>query len=637
MFRKLSLSLLKDKYLNTKIIYLSDIVLSAIASVFVILAINLLADSKFYAGSYFLSYVGVSIVASAILFWVTRTYRIIIRHLSIKDTIPFALAALGKVLVLGVFVILTFGFSRAVYIEVIGDFLLTLFLLLGVRVVMILAYDALKGRDGDKSGQMKVYVYGTSDKSVSTIIRLQNSPHYKIIGFINYSESKHDITIDRLPVHNFNSEESLEALFAKGGFDAILFASEHDAQLERNRLIQFCTEKQIKCLIMPSVDEVPENGQILKPRAIKIEDLLGREEIKISVQNITEYVKGKSILVTGAAGSIGSELCRQLVSYGVGKLILFDNAETPMHNLRLELEDSRDNLDFVPVIGDVRNRNRLDFVFRTWHPQIVFHAAAYKHVPLMEENPAEAVHVNVIGTRNVADKCLQYDVDKMVMISTDKAVNPTNIMGCSKRLAEIYVQSLGTAIDQGTRQGKTRFVTTRFGNVLGSNGSVIPRFNDQIAHGGPVTVTHPEITRFFMTIPEACRLVMEAATMSTGNQIFIFDMGVPVKIDTLARNMISLAGFVPDKDIKIEYTGLRPGEKLYEEVRSNAENTLPSFHEKIRIAKVREYQYDSASAVVEELERLTKAVDIPALVRLMKDTVPEFKSKNSEFEKYDKN
>ena len=265
MFRKLSLSLLKDKYLNTKIIYLSDIVLSAIASVFVILAINLLADSKFYAGSYFLSYVGVSIVASAILFWVTRTYRIIIRHLSIKDTIPFALAALGKVLVLGVFVILTFGFSRAVYIEVIGDFLLTLFLLLGVRVVMILAYDALKGRDGDKSGQMKVYVYGTSDKSVSTIIRLQNSPHYKIIGFINYSESKHDITIDRLPVHSFNSEESLEALFAKGGFDAILFASEHDAQLERNRLIQFCTDKQIKCLIMPAVDEVPENGQILNP------------------------------------------------------------------------------------------------------------------------------------------------------------------------------------------------------------------------------------------------------------------------------------------------------------------------------------------------------------------------------------
>ena len=308
-----------------------------------------------------------------------------------------------------------------------------------------------------------------------------------------------------------------------------------------------------------------------------------------------------------------------------------------MHNLRLELEDSRHDLDFVPVIGDVRNRNRLDFVFRTWHPQIVFHAAAYKHVPLMEENPAEAVHVNVIGTRNVADKCLQYDVDKMVMISTDKAVNPTNIMGCTKRLAEIYVQSLGTSIAQGERQGKTRFVTTRFGNVLGSNGSVIPRFNDQIARGGPVTVTHPEITRFFMTIPEACRLVMEAATMSTGNQIFIFDMGVPVKIDTLARNMISLAGFVPDKDIKIEYTGLRPGEKLYEEVLSNAENTLPSFHEKIRIAKVREYQYDSASAVVEELERLTKAVDIPALVRLMKDTVPEFKSKNSEFEKYDKN
>ncbi len=636
MFRNFNLSLLKDKYLNTKIIYLMDIILSAIASTFVILSINLLADSKFYAGSYFLSYLGVSILASAILFWITKTYRIIIRHLSIKDIIPFVLSALGKTIILAIFVIFTFGFSKAVYIEVLGDFLMTLFLLIGVRVAMIIAYDTIKTRINDHTGQMKVIVYGTSDKSVSTIIRLQNSPHYKIEGFINYSESKHDITIDRLPVHSFNSEESLEALFQKNNADAVLFASERDAQLERNRLIQFCTEKQIKCLIMPSVDEFPENGQILKPRAIKIEDLLGREEIKISVKNITEYIKGKSILVTGAAGSIGSELCRQLVSYGVGKLILFDNAETPMHNLRLELEDANKDLDFVPIIGDVRNRNRLDYVFRTWHPQIVFHAAAYKHVPLMEENPAEAVHVNVIGTRNVADKCIQYDVDKMVMISTDKAVNPTNIMGCTKRLAEIYVQSLGTSIAQGERQGKTRFVTTRFGNVLGSNGSVIPRFNDQIAHGGPVTVTHPEITRFFMTIPEACRLVMEAATMSTGNQIFVFDMGVPVKIDTLARNMISLAGYVPDKDIRIEYTGLRPGEKLYEEVLSNAENTLPSFHEKIRIAQVREYQYENASRVVEELERLTKAVDIPALVRLMKDTVPEFKSKNSEFEQFDK-
>ena len=354
------------------------------------------------------------------------------------------------------------------------------------------------------------------------------------------------------------------------------------------------------------------------------------------MEEIVANFKDKTILVTGAAGSIGSELCRQLATFGIRELILYDNGETPMHNLRLELEERYPNLKFIPVIGDVRIPARLDFVFRTYHPQVVFHAAAYKHVPLMEENPCEAVLVNVAGTRNVADKCIEYDVEKMVMISTDKAVNPTNVMGCTKRLAEIYVQSLGLSIEQGHTQGKTRFVTTRFGNVLGSNGSVIPRFREQIAKGGPVTVTHPDITRFFMTIPEACRLVMEAATMSTGNQIFVFDMGESVKIAHLARRMISLAGFEPDEDIRIEYTGLRPGEKLYEEVLSNKENTLPTTHDRIRIAKVREYDYREACGVAEELESLSRSVCIPDMIRLMKKTVPEFISKNSKFEKYDK-
>ena len=293
-------------------------------------------------------------------------------------------------------------------------------------------------------------------------------------------------------------------------------------------------------------------------------------------------------------------------------------------------------MNFVPVIGDVRQQARLDFAFRHYHPQVVFHAAAYKHVPLMEENPCEAVLVNTYGSRNVADKCIEYDVEKMVMISTDKAVNPTNIMGCSKRLAEIYVQSLGLAIEQGKHPGKTKFVTTRFGNVLGSNGSVIPRFREQIENGGPITVTHPDITRFFMTIPEACRLVMEAATMSTGTQIFVFDMGESVKIDTLARRMIQLAGYEVGKDIEIKYTGLRPGEKLYEEVLSNTENTLPTPHERIRIAKVREYDYNGIASIIDELENLSRKVEIPDMVKLMKRTVPEFISKNSRFEIYDK-
>jgi FlaA1/EpsC-like NDP-sugar epimerase len=270
-----------------------------------------------------------------------------------------------------------------------------------------------------------------------------------------------------------------------------------------------------------------------------------------------------------------------------------------------------------------------------YHPDVVFHAAAYKHVPLMEENPCEAVLVNVVGSRNVADKCLEYDVEKMVMVSTDKAVNPTNIMGCTKRLAEIYVQSLGLAMEQGKVEGKTKFVTTRFGNVLGSNGSVIPRFREQIAKGGPLTVTHPEITRFFMTIPEACRLVMEAATMSNGNQIFVFDMGESVKIDDLARRMIQLAGYTPDEDIKIHYSGLRPGEKLYEEVLSDHENTLPTNHSRIRIAKVREYDYEEATFSITELESLSREVDVPKMVKLMKQVVPEFISRNSIFEEFD--
>ena len=307
-----------------------------------------------------------------------------------------------------------------------------------------------------------------------------------------------------------------------------------------------------------------------------------------------------------------------------------------MHELRLELEQNFPNLKFIPFVGDVRQKERLRMVFEKYRPRVVFHAAAYKHVPLMEENPCEAVRVNVIGSRLVADFCVEYNVDMMVMISTDKAVNPTNVMGASKRLAEIYVQSLGLAIERGEVKGKTRFVTTRFGNVLGSNGSVIPYFRKQIERGGPVTVTDPGITRFFMTIPEACRLVMEAATMSIGNQIYVFDMGEPVKIVDLAERMIRLAGYVPNEDIKIKFIGLRPGEKLYEEVLSNEENTIPTGNAKIRVAKVRKYERDEVLRAYDQLAELALAVQIEDTVRLMKQVVPEFKSKNSRFEILDK-
>lgn len=501
---------------------------------------------------------------------------------------------------------------------------------------MIIAYDAIREKVISLRKRMNVLVYGVSDKSVATVTRLANSPHYSVLGYLNFGQKLRGQNIAGHKIFYIESSEDMATLKDKFFADAVLFANEKELQNEESRVVEYCQANGVKVLLAPSIDEVID-GKIMKSaiREVKIEDLLGRDEIKISMKEIIENFEGKTVMVTGAAGSIGSELCRQLATFNPKQLILFDNGETPMHNLRLELEERFPELNFVPVIGDVRQVSRVDYAFRKFAPHVVFHAAAYKHVPLMEENPCEAVRVNVGGSRIVADKCLEYGVEMMVMVSTDKAVNPTNIMGCTKRLAEIYVQSLGLAIENGEVKGKTRFVTTRFGNVLGSNGSVIPRFREQIAKGGPVTVTHPDINRFFMTIPEACRLVMEAATMSKGNQIFVFDMGESVKIDTLARRMISLAGLVPDKDIKIEYTGLRPGEKLYEEVLSNKENTIPTQHERIMIAKVREYAYADVKETITRLADLALAVEIPDMVRLMKQTVPEFISKNSKYEEYD--
>lgn len=632
---------LSSSYFSSWLILAIDTVVSVFSTFVAYLLIRGLFPHPVFTVWYGVWLLAGSCVLSVITFILFRTFRSVIRHTTLREVWKLGAAVLLKDVLMFVYVQLfpqsPLPPQTAIALGFMLDVLVTLFLLLALRLGMIIFYDLLKLNCTRHANCRQVLVYGTGDKSVSLVTRLQNSPHYRVIGFLTYGKRLKNHAIADRPVYYFEDESSIEYLRDRVDIDAILFATNDDAQSEQERLIKYCTEKSVKILITPPIDEVID-GKIMKQsiREIKIEDLLGRPEIKISMEEIVANFKDKTIFVTGAAGSIGSELCRQLATFGVKELILFDNGETPMHNLRLELEERYPALKFIPVIGDVRIPARLDFVFRTYHPQVVFHAAAYKHVPLMEENPCEAVLVNVAGTRNVADKCIEYDVEKMVMISTDKAVNPTNVMGCTKRLAEIYVQSLGLSIEQGRTPGKTRFVTTRFGNVLGSNGSVIPRFRDQISKGGPVTVTHPDITRFFMTIPEACRLVMEAATMSTGNQIFVFDMGESVKIAHLARRMISLAGFEPEKDIRIEYTGLRPGEKLYEEVLSNKENTEPTLHDRIRIAKVREYDYREACEVAEELETLSRKVEIPDMVRLMKKTVPEFKSKNSRFEVYDK-
>ncbi len=583
----------------------------------------------------------VSCLLSILSFFIFKTYKVTIRNMAFKEVRRFFEAVMLKDILIFCYLYTTHSSLAKSYGEIsvclLLDVFITLTVLMFMRLCMIVLYDMVRRRLMQKDGQKYVLVYGTEDKSVSLIRRYQCSPNYRIMGFLVFGKEQRGNIISDHKVYCFENLRDIEHLQTGYEIEAVMFASIDEVREEKERLVRYCTELNLKVLIVPSVNEML-GGKIAGEtvRNIMIEDLLGRPEIKMPVKEIKDNFCGKTVLVTGAAGSIGSELCRQLAAFGVKELILFDNAETPMHNMRLEMEENFPNLKIFPVIGDVRLRDRLQFVFERYRPQIVFHAAAYKHVPLMEENPCESVFVNIAGTRNVADKCVEYDVEKMVMISTDKAVNPTNIMGCTKRLAEIYVQSLGLAIGGGKIKGKTRFVTTRFGNVLGSNGSVIPRFKEQIAKGGPVTVTHKDITRFFMTTHEACLLVIEAATMGTGNQIFVFDMGTSVKIADLAKRMIELAGYIPDKDIDIEYTGLRPGEKLYEEVLSNAENTLPTLHERIRVARVREYDYEEALKVVCELEELSKRVKIPEMVRLMKTTVPEFKSKNSVYEEIDK-
>ena len=613
-----------------------DLAMSLGASLLTLYMVNLMTVGNLLESRTALVWMGLSLLFSSVFIWVFKIYRIIIRHMSIMESTRFLMVAFFKALSIGFIFALLEKPSGMLYLMMMSDFLITLFAFMMIRIAMLISYDIVLRYLENRERSQNVLICGVGEKAVSLLSLLQGSDQYQIAGFLQFGDQKGTHMVADKTVYYVSDEESFSRVFVEAEADALLFAAEEDARNEKDRLIRYAIHNSMKVLFVPSIDEIKDGKLAYSVRNIQIEDLLMRQEIEISMNDIIENFKSKVVMVTGAAGSIGSELCRQLASLEVGRLILFDNAETPMHNLRLELEERYPDLDFVPIIGDVRMRSRLDYVFQNWKPQIVFHAAAYKHVPLMEENPCEAVLVNVAGTRNVADKCIQYEVDKMVMVSTDKAVNPTNVMGCTKRLAEIYVQSLGLAIEQGRKNSHTRFITTRFGNVLGSNGSVIPRFREQIANGGPVTVTHPQITRFFMTIPEACRLVMEAATMSRGNQIFVFDMGECVKIDDLARNMIRLAGYIPDKDIMIEYTGLRPGEKLYEEVLSDYENTVPTEHSRIRIAKVREYDYASASRSVNELEYLSDREDVTALIKLMKQVVPEYVSKNSRFEMFDK-
>ena len=629
-----------NKYFNYWIVLLIDTFVSAVATLIAVLGISYLTET-IVPSSVLMLTVGVSVVASVVAFFAMSTYKIIIRYSTLKEIGRFSVASLIKELMVFIYlglmsnIVPDFGTHGIFYATI--DSILTLVALVVLRVLMLVTYDVMKSRLVSNRRVKRVLVYGVDDGSVAMIMRLQNSANYRIMGCLTYGAKLRSYRVGDQQVYYFEDREDMVRVTKRLSIDGVLFPTSDCAKREKDRLLRYCESLGVQVLVTPPVDEVVD-GKIMRQtiREVKIEDLLGRAEININMAEIAAALRGKTVLVTGAAGSIGSELCRQIATFDVQRLILFDVAETPMHNIRLELEARFPDLEFVPLVGDVRVRERVEMVYRVYRPSMVFHAAAYKHVPLMEENPCEAVMANVIGTRNVADLALKYDAEKMVMVSTDKAVNPTNIMGASKRLAEIYIQSLGLAVAKGEVNGSTRFVTTRFGNVLGSNGSVIPRFREQIEKGGPVTVTHPEIIRYFMTIPEACRLVMEAVTLSDGNEIFVFEMGEPVKIADLARRMIELAGLKVGEDIEIEYTGLRPGEKLYEEVLSTTENTIPTSNKTIHVAKVRQYDYDSVDEQITALGQFAAEVDIPATVRLMKQIVPEYKSHNSDFEQYDR-
>mgnify|MGYP005937191873 FL=1 len=627
----------KQKYFNRWVIFFIDLFFSVLSTFLVfatlgnILKISLPVREFIYINLF-------SILCSTICFLSCQTYKGVIRHSTFTETGRIAIASFVKATLM--IVALSCFIHSLSFLQVFLGGLLDLFLIFFIltifRALLIMMYSMIVRSIASNNEKLLIYREEGTSSSSSVISLWKQSDSCQIGGYIRIGE-RSKIRIGGYPVYSVKNQMEFNALVDRKGIKTILFTDYHVVKAESERLVRYCEKKKIRMLVFSAMNELKSRTVNLHNLPeIRIEDLLGRDEININLKKIAGELKGKVTLVTGAAGSIGSELCRQLCKLGLKQLILFDSAETPMHTLRLELEDRYPEVVFTPIMGDVRMLARVESVFKRFHPQYVFHAAAYKHVPLMEENPCEAVHTNVQGTCNMADMSVKYDVDKFIMISTDKAVNPTNVMGASKRLAEIYVQSLSIAINKGIHPGKTRFITTRFGNVLGSNGSVIPRFRDQLAKGGPLTVTHPDIIRYFMTIPEACRLVLEAAFMGEGNEIFVFDMGTPVKIADLARRMIELVGLIPDKDIEIKYTGLRPGEKLYEELLATKENTLPTINAKIFRAKVREYDFAEISAGIDHLIDLAIQVEKLETVKMMKSIVPEFISRNSEYEKLDK-
>jgi FlaA1/EpsC-like NDP-sugar epimerase len=508
---------------------------------------------------------------------------------------------------------------------IIIDALVSLFVMITSRLAVKALYSEIKNPTKEK---INVLIYGAGEAGIITKRTLDRDAaiKYKAVAFIDADEDKLGRSIEGVFIF---PQSKMPELIKEYEIELVIIAIQKISSQKKNEITDLCLENNVKVLTVPPVTNWI-NGELSfnQIKSIKIEDLLERDPIKLDDLAISAQLKNKVVLITGAAGSIGSELARQCANYSPKKIYLLDQAESPLHELELEFNEKFKDTAFEVVIADIRNVERLKHVFKSFEPQIVFHAAAYKHVPMMENNPSESIFTNILGTKNTADLANEFKVERFVFVSTDKAVNPTNVMGASKRIAEIYIQSLG-------KKSQTKFITTRFGNVLGSNGSVIPRFKKQIEDGGPITITHPDITRYFMTIPEASQLVLEAGSIGKGGEIFVFNMGKSVKILDLARKMILLSGLKENRDIKIIFTGLRPGEKLFEELLADTENTLPTHHDQILIGKVREYDYEEVKNIINELIKLFNTQNNELIVQRMKDLVPEFKSNNSVFQKLD--
>jgi len=568
-------------------------------------------------------------VRSAIALF-TKTYTGIIRYTSTRDSIRILLSVLLGSIIFGIINILNFYFGTGRHFIpfsiVIIDFITCTFVLTVFRVIAKVTYLELNNPSSKKTD---VLVFGAGEAGViaKRAIDRDAGSKYKVIGFIDDDKSKIGKKIEDVRIFAGND---LEHLLKSNNVAHLILSVQHIKPSRKKEIIETCLSYNTKVLNVPKVSNWI-NGELSfkQIKKVNIEDLLEREIIRLDEKRIKKEVHDKVVLVSGAAGSIGSEISRQLANYRPKKLLLLDQAESQLFYLDIELSNKYGQCSKEIIIADIKNASKMEDVFKRFNPEIVFHAAAYKHVPLMESNPDEAIQTNVMGTKVLADLSLKYKVEKFVMVSTDKAVNPTNVMGASKRIAEIYVQTLN-------QKGQTKFITTRFGNVLGSNGSVVTLFKKQIENGQPITITHPNVTRYFMTIPEACQLVLEAGSMGKGGEIFIFDMGHSVKIIDLAKKMIKLSGLTLGKDIQIVYTGLRPGEKLYEELLNTQENTIPTYHPQILIAKVRTYDNDQIINDIENLIHLASQASAMDIVAKMKSIVPEYVSKNSNFEQLDK-